>query len=304
MNIYYIIGRLPPQPKPFESPHGLETRVEYNSPQTLTSSPQRITNYRAPVVEDSIPRKKIEPARLYTRVKKLEKIKRLHHDRRTRTVINSQIRFKRDQPILAPKQNRYEIDDLLGNQIGIFYRGNNPNNPDHLNLGSEEYVSSFSFKVSATKNGEYCLRTTAYLTERGKDALKGYIKKQLKRREQRKQTIGGKNSKLWVKNSRIKRKIRRVDTFDVVIEGLNIHLDKKGKIEIMYQCPGLDSLLQNGEELSEKQEGRLKYFTRYALTKKWIYETTNDFNRFTGEKLEELSVAVNEILKENIPCHI
>jgi hypothetical protein len=56
--------------------------------------------------------------------------------------------------------------------------------------------------------------------------------------------------------------------------------------------------------LSGLQDAWLRYFSKYSQVKKWIYSTTNDFNTFTGERLEELSIAVNEILVEETPCRI
>ena len=240
---------------------------------------------------------------IYREVKELTQLKKQHQDQKTISAINSQIRFHQEKPLskepLTKKQN---ILDLEGNLIGMFYKSHQPYRPKHLNLGNTNYVLSYSFKVGTTKTGENCLRTTAYLNEKGTEVLQSYIKRQLKIQEKKRKDMKGGRGKIKNRSSNVKSIIRSRNTFDIVIEGINIHLDQKGKIEIIYEYPELKDILQNGQKLSERQDARSRYFTRYSPVKKWIYSTTQEFNNFTGEKLEELSVVVNEILAEETPC--
>ena len=253
----------------------------------------------------SIPRTRVIPAVSYTKVKELEQEKDQTQKRRIRSEINSQIRSEKS-PIVYPSKTyrKRRIHDLSDNLIGTFYTANSPDEKDHINLGDSEYVSAYSFRIDVKRNKEYCLRTTAYLTKEGTEKLRSYVKKQLKRRESEEKERAGGKGKPWYNNSKIKRIASKRNTFDIVIENINIHLDQKGKIEIIYEYPGLGNVLQNGQQLSGLQDARLRYFSKYSQVKKWIYNTTNDFNNFTGERLEELSVAVNEILVEETPCRI
>jgi hypothetical protein len=203
----------------------------------------------------SIPRTRVIPAVSYTKVRELKQEKEKVQERRIRSEINSQIRSEKS-PIVSPNNTyrKRRIHDLSDNLIGTFYTANTPDEEDHINLGTSEYVSAYSFRIDVKRNNEYCLRTTAYLTKEGTEKLRSYVKKQLKRRESEERERAGGKGKPWYNNSKIKRIANKRNTFDIVIEDLNIHLDQKGKIEIIYEYPKLGNALQNGQQLSGLQD--------------------------------------------------
>lgn len=87
-------------------------------------------------------------------------------------------------------------------------------------------------------------------------------------------------------------------SYDVKIDDIDIHINLKGKIEIFTFHPGLESLLCDDFRLTREQRILLERFTEHNFLKKWVKQTTPDFNMFVGKTFEVLSQKANSILEE------
>lgn len=192
--------------------------------------------------------------------------------------------------------------DLNGNLIGgIYYSLNGVEDDSNVNLGDSRFVrfANFDFVCDESRVYPY-IRTSFYLRKEGVDALRKYFKRDIKSREWGRHA---RKSKYIIhpcsplSNRAVRDMMERYPTKDVEINGYDIHMSLRGKIEIFSFCEGLETLLVDGENLSYAQRSYLNRQQFFSPLKKWVLETNPVLNLYIASTFQALAEATKEILK-------
>ncbi|MBI4895297.1 MAG: hypothetical protein HY831_02265 [Candidatus Aenigmarchaeota archaeon] len=263
--------------------------------QQLASPPVR--NYTPPT--KTIDRRRVSDSRVFKQTREAvrdvleEAPHKIEVEERER-IMESYAQRERSKGLhheLAPRageKNYYRrIVDVRGNPIGTVISEDNPNG--NIVIGDCRYVQDANFDINRTKSEVYCIRASVYFSEHGYEFIERFVENLLVRRCADIRPRGG-------MDKYIEREMRIKNTFDTSINGLDLHISLRGRLQLFSIFDGLENMLVDDEELDDTQIRRFRANTHSATVKKWIYETTPELNSFIGELFKELSSAVTAVL--------
>jgi len=234
-------------------------------------------------------RNEIKPAENYVATKELIKVKKeLARQGLIPEVkeINTLIKKIKTEYHYKPKTEiftkRREIKDKNNTLVGILYLAEIPEIEKDIFIGDYEFVLRPTFYFRRTASGrDYVLQTRAELTGEGLAEVIKYTKKILKKKFRRvnSKTLREVKQK---SNAEINKILSRTDTQGLVINGINVHINLNGKMEVFAQLNrGLESYL---EEDNFNGNNRIR-----------LVKTNNEMNLLFADAFRALSIVISGI---------
>lgn len=219
--------------------------------------------------------------------------------------------FNKEIKDISKLKNGYEVPileyiktkkfmDLNGNPIGLAYVSESNKRKDIL-IGNTEFIKYISFDYSATESGESLIRTVAYLTDKGINGLKTYLRNKGKQSYDKSKPVTNKKIKqnpVRNNNKNIKNRILTVKTYDMYISGHKVHVNLEGKLDI-FTVNKYQNKLLDVKKASKKLGKKILNFARFGREKTWVRQTTGMNNQFIEETFVMLAEILYEIYKKH-----
>ncbi len=238
----------------------------------------------------------VEMASSFRDVMMLYEQKLMTDDKKEKIRINGEIRKIKQSKISINRDQRTEIiTDLRGEPMGVVYIAPKEyvNGKPNVTIGDTTFIKNVLFDfVKARKREEFCIRSTAYLTEEGIEGLKSYIKRFFRQRFKYENKGRGSKEYSKVSNKKIRDELKKRNTYDIVVTDMILaHLNILGKIEI------LTSGLEAGMLQKVHIDDRCSKYVKYSPSKIWVKESNKPLNLLIGRSFYTLSRAIGEIYK-------
>ncbi len=246
----------------------------------------------------TVGRKFVAAPGMHKDLKSLTEQKSTTTDKREKIIINKKIKDIRQGQLVKVRKlsSPKEIYDLNNGLIGqIVPSKKEPSGIGIIKIGNTDYISNLFFCFIVLGEG-YSLRTTATLTDNGKEKLRSYLKGYFKETHKRKMSRPSQRKLKRKPNRFFNLKVKGNKTFDININEIPVHLNTGGKVEIFtnYNIKQ-NARLVGSEGLDRQQESLLKRYSRFSATKKWIYETNDKTNEFIGSSVNTIAQAISNI---------
>jgi len=320
MDLYYKVAiRQKPEPEEIEI-GALETKVKETIEEpivvgvaakpSLTISDEKVASIvtKAKIASSistkaiTVGRNLMAPPQIYEDLKNLTEQKNIATDKRQKTEINREIREikKKNYVHISKLRSPRTIPDLNNNSIGqVFFSEKKSDEVGIIKIGDAAYINNFFFCFTVS-GSNYFLRTTATLTDPGKDELKRYLKRYFKMSHKRKMANSSQRKLKRKPNRFFNQELKRRKAFNINIDGTKVHLNTEGKIEIFSEYNTKQNApLVGRENLDGQQINRLMAYSRFTRAKKWIYETNNKTNSLIGSSVNTLAQVISEIFPNN-----
>jgi hypothetical protein len=171
------------------------------------------------------------------------------------------------------KTSFYDLNRTL---IGIVYPLVEPTD-DEVRFNTTS-VRNLGLTFEKSKAYKELIRVTAFLTKTGTNGLRNYLDRRFLKRQIEKQ-------------QGFERRI-----YDLNFDGIHVHVNLRGKIEIYAESDCLKgNLIGFSDDLTRRERCYLVAYARFSDYKKWPRHTNNAINSAVAEVFNQLSVAVDEL---------
>ncbi|MFA6089508.1 MAG: hypothetical protein WC755_06595, partial [Candidatus Woesearchaeota archaeon] len=237
---------------------------------------------------------------MYSKVSELSKLKEIATPKE-RIRINGQIREIQNGEINFPCTDELVLKDIFGFPIGRGYASLEQSyDKNHIKIGSTELIKGVMFDFVKLKKSGYCLRSTAVLADEGIEQLRKYIAKDLLHKRHRMLDNCSPNVRKQFRNKKLRYEIKKGissrNSYDLMINGLNVHTNLIGKIQIFTYVDNDEDFLVEKYALTDKRQIEiLGDSARYSNFKVWVNKTDVRFNEYVGKTFSLLAKVLNKI---------